>query len=175
MYFCIEQLFFILSSARREKKKAFQYTTFEISHNYITGAGFKISSMNGVFTIWMGVFTAPGSSLKRKCASHEGNKWSFLLKSTVCRPEWMTTPDKVKQTQRPIHLKPQSYWSSHTVHTHTHVRRLVHTLLSALSPPPCARLLVFSTAFCKLAPVLIAIAVGGYLCLHLQVPCKLSV
>lgn len=49
MYFCNEQLFFILSSERRGKKKAFQYTTFEISHNYITGAGFKISSNNTAY------------------------------------------------------------------------------------------------------------------------------
>ncbi len=136
IHFCKIQLFFILSSSYTGfcifKRCRTLYTEFKISHNYITRVGLKSAQitlhMNGCFHSTR--LISGGSQLHMKVI----NGVSFL-KSTLRRPEWMTTPDKVKQTPWPIRLNPQSYWNSqyaHMCYTHTHTPGLV------CAEPPCA-------------------------------------
>lgn len=135
IYFCKTQLFFHLSSVFCARSNAAAKTSvhrLSHSHNYITRACLKPAQitlhMNGCFHSTR--LISGGSELHMKVI----NGVSFS-KSTLRRPEWMTTPDKVKQTPWPIRFNPQSYWNSHTVtHKHTHTGRLhTHDFWSTLS------------------------------------------
>lgn len=109
------------------------YTEFTISHNYITRAGLQSVQttlpMSGCF-LSTGLISG-GSELHMKVI----NGVSFL-KSTLRRPEWMTTPDKVKQTAWPIRFNPQSCWNSHAVHTRTLHTHQVRPEPSRRAPSP---------------------------------------
>ncbi len=151
IHFSEIQLFFILPSVVSRLVHIWMLqqkplcTDFKISHNYITRAGLKSAPitlhMDGCFLSTR--LISGGSELHMEAI----NGVSFL-KSTLCRPEWMTTPDKVKQTPQPIRCNPQSYWNSHSARTHayiyyTHITSRLHWATMC----PQLELVIITTTF----------------------------